>query len=136
MNGRSRPSTGEPHGVSIGYVTMRSTLRLPFPSIGRAAAILAFLAQLTLLVAGLGEGKAGVGYAAHIDPGGTSTHYVHDEAVCAACQARSLHGVVRQPHPPTVMARPSEAAAAIRPESYSGSEVDNHNLSRAPPFVS
>lgn len=115
---------------------MRPTLNHRFPSIGRAAAILAFLAQLSLLIAGLGEGRAGVGYAAHVDPGGTSAHYAHNEAVCAACQARSLHGVVRQPHAPTVKPRPCETAVATRPESYHGSEVANQNLSRAPPFVS
>jgi hypothetical protein len=98
--------------------------------------MLAFLAQLTLVVAGVGEGRAGLGYAAHIDPGGTSTHYAHDEAVCAACQARSLHGVVRLPHPPTVAAGPRETAPVTRLESYRGSNVDSQNCSRAPPFVS
>jgi hypothetical protein len=98
--------------------------------------MLAFLAQLTLIVAGVGEGRAGLGYASHIDPGGTSTHYAHDEAVCAACQARSLHGVARTPPAPVVPARPREAAAVTWLESYLDSSVNPQNLSRAPPAVS
>ena len=103
---------------------------------GRAAAILAFWAQLMLVVAAIGEGQAGLGFAAHIDPAGTSTHYAHDEAACAACQARSLHGVARPLHPPVVPARPRETAADIWLESYRESSFDAQNLSRAPPFVS
>jgi hypothetical protein len=98
--------------------------------------MLAFLAQLTLIVAALGEGRAGVGFAAHVDPGGTSTHYVHNEAVCAACQARSLHGIVRLPHPPTVAAPPREPAPITPLESYRDSATGLQNFSRAPPFVS
>src|SRR5256885_17220211 len=81
------------------------------PFFGRAAAMLAFLAQLTLIVAGVGEGRARLGFASHIDPAGTSTHYAHDEAVCAACQARSLLGVARSPLAPGVLPRHRYAAA-------------------------
>jgi hypothetical protein len=99
--------------------------------------MLALVAQLALALAGFGEGKAGVGYAAHFDPGGTSTHYVHDEAVCAACQARSLHGVAKLPQPPMAPTVPRQVAPSDRLESYLGSNVDQQNPSRAPPsFVS
>jgi hypothetical protein len=103
------------------------------PFFGRAAAMLALLAQLALVVAGFGEGTAGVGAQAHIDPGGTSTHYVHDEGLCAACQARSLHGLVRLPHPPTIAAPPRQIAAVDRPASYLDSARPLQHLSRAPP---
>jgi hypothetical protein len=102
---------------------------------GRAAAIVALAAQLLLAIAGLGEGKAGIGYATHLDPGGTSSHYVHDDALCAACQARSLHGVARLPHPPAVATLPRQAAPISRLASYVDSSVDHQNLSRAPPAV-
>ena len=63
--------------------------------------MLAFLAQLTLVLAGVSEGRAGLGYASHVDAGGTATHYSHDEAVCAACQAgipaASRHSVMASP---------------------------------------
>ena len=117
---------------------MRRTQRYPQrrPFFGRAAAILAFLAQLAIVVAGIGEGRAGIGYASHIDPGGTSTHYSHNEAQCASCQARSMHGVARPEHPPVVTVRPRELPAVTWLESYLDSSVDFQNLSRAPPFVS
>ena len=98
--------------------------------------MLAFLAQLAIVVAGIGEGRAGIGYATHVDPGGTSTHYAHNEAQCASCQARSVHGVARPEHPPVVSSRPREVPAVTWLESYLDSSVDFQNLSRAPPFVS
>ncbi|HEY2853834.1 MAG TPA: hypothetical protein VGJ18_13360 [Gemmatimonadaceae bacterium] len=113
---------------------MRTTLFHPSrPIVGRAAAILALVAQLALLVACIGEGRSGVGYASHIDPAGTAKHYVHNEAVCAACQARSLHGVVRPAHPPTIATIPRQTAPVDRLQSFLGSTIDRHNLSRAPP---
>jgi hypothetical protein len=114
--------------------TQRYRPRRPF--LGRTAAILAFLAQLAIVVAGIGEGRAGLGYAAHFDPGGTSTHYAHNEAQCASCQARSVHGLARPQHPPVVSARPRELPAVTWLESYLDSSIDRQNLSRAPPFVS
>ena len=98
--------------------------------------MLAFLAQLTLVLAGVSEGRAGLGYAAHVDAGGTATHYSHDEAVCAACQARSLHGVVRPAPASIITPRPRETATVTWRESYRDSSVNFQNLSRAPPFVS
>src|SRR5438445_570102 len=112
---------------------LRRSLR---PLLGRAAAMLAFVAQLTLVVAGLGEGRAGLGYASHIDPGGTSTHYGHDEAVCAACQARSLHGMARVPRPPVLVAALREMEPIAVPESYLPADYGFENFSRAPPALS
>lgn len=103
---------------------------------GQAAAIVAFVAQLAVLVAGIAEGRSGIGYGAHFDRGGTSAHYVHDETLCAACQARSLHGIARLPHPPTVHPRPRPAAVASSPESFRGSDVPFNTFSRAPPIGS
>ena len=103
------------------------------PLLGRAAAVLALLAQLALAIAGFGEGRAGVGFGAHFDAGGTSTHYVHDEAICAACQARSLHGVVKRSPPPSVVVLPSQRIVVVRPESHQDPGHSRHNFSRAPP---
>jgi hypothetical protein len=113
--------------------TSIKSLRLVF---GRAAATLAFVAQLALMAAALGEGKAGIGLASHVDPAGTSTHYAHDEAVCAACQARSLHGAVRLPQAPAVASLPKQSTVIDRLESYFDSSVERQHLSRAPPFAS
>ena len=108
-------------------------LRSSRPVLGRAAAIVAMVAQLALVIAGIGEGRTGVGYASHIDPGGTSAHYVHDEAACASCQARSLHGLVRPAHAPAVAAVRRQSSPIDRLESYLGATIDRDHLSRAPP---
>lgn len=102
---------------------------------GQAAAVLAFVAQLAVLGAGLAEGRSGVGYGAHFDRGGTSAHYVHDESLCAACQARSVHGVARIPQHPPVTATPHPAAVATAPALLFGRDPGFSNFSRAPPAV-
>jgi hypothetical protein len=102
---------------------------------GHAAAILSFVAQLAVLGAGLAEGRSGVGYGAHFDRGGTSSHYVHDESLCAACQARTLHGVARIPQHPPVAAAPHPTIASAAPASLVGRDPDFSNFSRAPPAV-
>jgi hypothetical protein len=102
---------------------------------GRAAAILAFLAQLAVLGAGVAEGRTGLGYGAHVDSGGTAAHYVHDETFCAACQARSLHGVARIPQLPTVALASHESVEAAAPTSFANHDAEFSNLSRAPPAV-
>jgi len=98
--------------------------------------MLAFLAQLTLLVAGVCEGRAGIGYGSHVDPAGTSTHYAHDEAVCAACQARSLHGTARVAPAPTLAATVREAEPVATPDSFDHADHTFENPSRAPPALS
>jgi hypothetical protein len=102
---------------------------------GQVAAIVAFVAQLGLLAAGLAEGRSGIGFGAHFDRGGTSTHYVHDESLCAACQARSLHGVARIPQHAPIARPPAATAIAAAPASFVGREADFSNFSRAPPTL-
>jgi hypothetical protein len=103
------------------------------PLVARVAATVALVAQLVLLVAGLGEGRTGVGYASHIDPAGTSAHYTHNEAACTSCQARSLHGVFGMPSGPAVVPRIHQTAPIEQLESFLGSSIERDNLSRAPP---
>ena len=102
---------------------------------GQAAAILAFVAQVAVLAAGWAEGRDGVGYGAHFDRGGTSTHYVHDETLCAACQARSLHGIARIPQAPPPAVAPQAILVDAVPAPFFGRDRDTTNLSRAPPVV-
>lgn len=103
--------------------------------LGQVAAIVAFVAQLGLLGAGLAEGRSGIGSGAHFDRGGTSTHYVHDESLCAACQARSLHGVVRIPQHALLPSAPAATAVTAAPAAFVGREPDFSNFSRAPPIL-
>jgi hypothetical protein len=99
---------------------------------GQAAAILAFVAQVAMLAAGWAEGRDGVGYGAHFDRGGTSTH---NETLCAACQARSLHGIARIPQAPPPAVAPEAILVDAVPAPFFGRDRDTTNLSRAPPVV-
>lgn len=97
--------------------------------------MLAFVAQLAVLGAGLAEGRGGVGYEAHFDRGGTSAHYVHNEALCAACQARSVHGVARIPQHAPAASAPLATTVVFVPAPLLGRDPDFSNFSRAPPTV-
>lgn len=59
-----------------------------------AAAIIMLLLQMVVVVAPLAEGHEGRSMAAHVDGTGPNSHYTHDEATCAACQARTLQGAM------------------------------------------
>jgi len=48
-------------------------------------------AQLTLAIAPLTEGRDDR-MASHVEAGGAQSHYAHNDATCASCQARSIHG--------------------------------------------
>ena len=56
-------------------------------------AIVAIVAQLSVALAPLGEARLGGGTASHLESGGTSAHYAHNDATCAVCQARLLQGL-------------------------------------------
>ena len=100
-------------------------------------ALLAFVAvtaQLVVAIAPLTEGRDGR-MASHVESQGARTHFLHDDATCAACQARSIHGttahttvaVLTVGHAPSAIVR-----AADRAESPDGHTQQNP---RAPPRV-
>lgn len=71
----------------------------------------------------------------HVESGGAQTHHAHDEAECASCQARSIHGPTA---PPTVsIVAETSPREAIVAESDRIVASDTHSLSspRAPPSV-
>ncbi len=60
-------------------------------------AFIAMAAQVVVAIAPLTEGRDGR-YASHIETDGTHLHFAHNDATCAACQARSIHGTAaREP---------------------------------------
>src|SRR2546421_39046 len=65
-------------------------------------AYLAMAVQLLVALAPLGEERAGRSFAAHAESQGTNGHYAHDDASCAACQARSIHGATSRPPVPLI----------------------------------
>jgi hypothetical protein len=99
--------------------------------LGHLAAILAVVAQLAVAIAPLAE-RTDAGAPAHLDPAGTSAHYVHNDADCAACQARSLHGATaRAPSPP--LPRLASPVAPVATAAFSTAADPGRHLSRAPP---
>jgi hypothetical protein len=61
--------------------------------------VLVMTAQLVVAIAPLSEWRDGR-TVSHVETGGTQTHHAHNEASCAACQARSIHGSTpREPMP-------------------------------------
>ena len=60
------------------------------PSVGAA---LALVAQLGLALTPIGEARVERSSAPHVELAGTSSHYAHNDATCATCQARSLTGL-------------------------------------------
>ncbi len=65
-----------------------------------ALALLAMVAQLGVALAPLAEGRQGRSMSSHIEAPGAHGHYTHDEATCAACQARSIQGTTSRPAVP------------------------------------
>lgn len=101
----------------------------------RIAASLAVAAQLVLCLSGLVEGKAGIGAASHVESAGTSAHYAHNEATCAACAARSLHGTAAPAASPPAPAGPEPSVNDSGPRTTPSFELAFSHPSRAPPAV-
>jgi hypothetical protein len=67
------------------------------------AVVIATVAQIVVAAAPLAEASVDRSTSAHVEAGGVTAHYAHNEAACAACQARSILGsLARRPfEPPT-----------------------------------
>jgi hypothetical protein len=98
-------------------------------------ATLATAAQLVVALVPLAEGRVARTLSAHVEAGGTRIHVAHNEATCASCQARSIHGTTSRlvpPLPETVLAVVMAFATADRDASAS---VHPQAHPRAPPAV-
>ena len=99
----------------------------------RFGATLAVAAQLGIAAAPIGEARDVQGNAPHVEVAGTSTHYAHNSATCATCQARSLNGLAVRTATPLAShmahARLLPAAAERVPFAFRLSR----NNPRAPP---
>ena|SRR5271165_2661135 len=96
-------------------------------------AVLAGIAQLTVLVATSAEAWRGRDASAHVERGGTHLHHAHDEASCVACMTQTLHAqAVPRPVglPPFTVIRSATASLAAAPP-----RSDSHppDAARAPP---
>src|SRR3954469_13488527 len=77
----------------------------------RVLALVAMASQLVIAFAPLGEGRDSR-MGSHVEASGSPGHFVHDEARCPACQARSIHGTAPKPDVPFVGA-PLRATAVV-----------------------
>jgi len=110
--------------------TFRKDRRNPLSLI---IALVALIAQVTVAFAPLAEG--GRGMASHVESRGVKLHYAHDEATCASCQARSIHGTPRAPTvAPPVVTEVATAVASAR-IVVRGAERFSQDNPRAPPVL-
>jgi len=99
----------------------------------RMAAALAIAAQLGTAIAPVAEGQAGRSSAPHVEVAGISSHYAHNDASCATCQARSLTGMAARPAAiPAAMLAPIVRLDATATRIASQTEFAVNNP-RAPP---
>ena len=79
-------------------------------------AALAIAAQLAVALVPLVE-RGGGSAAAHVEAGGTATHYAHNDATCAVCQARLLRDFAPRipdgPFTTVAQAEPGVAASTV-----------------------
>jgi hypothetical protein len=95
-------------------------------------ALLAMATQAVVAAAPLLEGRDGR-MASHVESGGAKGHLAHNDATCASCQARSIHGTVSRAEPPLLnegLRVSIVVAAAGRIVSAQHAPTDNP---RAPP---
>lgn len=96
-------------------------------------ALLALIAQVTVAFSPLAEGRRGM--ASHVENRGVKLHYAHDEATCASCQARSIHGTPRAPTvAPPIVTEVATTVAATRVVVDDAEHFSQDNP-RAPPRV-
>lgn len=114
----------------------RTARRSRWIAVHRLLAVLAAVAQVAVACSALAEGRDGMGAAPHVEAtGGAVIHYAHNEATCAACQARTLHGTA--PSMPAMAPSLAARAGAIgtaRVDAPAGPELPD-NPARAPPCV-
>jgi len=97
-------------------------------------AFLATLAQVVVALAPLAEGRDGR-MASHVEANGSAKHFTHNDANCAACQARSIQGTTAatpSPLPLTSLAPTTRISDADLVPSADHYLQDNP---RAPPTV-
>ena len=97
-------------------------------------ALLATTAQLAVALSPLLEAREGRA-TAHVEAGGPQNHVSHDDATCAACQARSIHGTAPRVAAPLADAAPRLTVAATAIDRVVSAGVRFPTNPRAPPSV-
>jgi len=97
-------------------------------------ALLATAAQLVVAMAPLAEGRDGR-MASHVESTGAKGHYTHNDATCAAFQARSIHGSTSRPSVPVLRDAQTPAALARAADRIVEANFHPKDNPRAPPSV-
>jgi hypothetical protein len=100
-----------------------------------ALACLAMAAQLVVALAPLSEGRVARALSAHVEAGGPDGHVAHNEATCASCQARSIHGATSRPATELPNGPDVSAVAIARTERAISTDLHFQSNPRAPPAV-
>lgn len=98
-------------------------------------AFLATIAQIVVAVAPLIEERDGR-MASHVEADGTRTHVTHNDATCAASQARSIHGATEAPSTPLLCAGLAADARIPGAELVVSADLSPQHNPRAPPSLS
>ncbi len=99
------------------------------------AAVMATIAQLGVAVLPLVEARNGRSAEAHMEAGGVTAHYAHNEAACAACQARSIIGTAAGRPLALTVPFGAPVAPSHLVERPHGADLSLHWNPRAPPSV-
>ncbi len=97
-------------------------------------ALLATTAQLTVALSPLIEGREGRA-SSHVESRGARGHVNHDDATCAACQARSIHGTAPRSPAPLIETEQHATVALATVERIASADVRTSTNPRAPPSV-
>jgi len=99
-----------------------------------AVAFVALAAQLVVALAPLAEGR-GARLASHIEAQGLRPHFSHDDATCAACQARSIHGTTSRAHVPVERDAMVPRVAVTAITRLASAHLHPQDNPRAPPSM-
>ncbi len=134
VNGPPGPFQGGTRLVyrSMSPVIMRQRARLRFISF---AAAVAAAAQMLITGAPLAEGRSGPSAVAHVEAAGTSVHYAHDEATCAACVSQHLLATSEASHSGDVAFLASSATPLSAVPRVALFAQRFFSRSRAPPLL-
>ncbi|MFI5227858.1 MAG: hypothetical protein ACHQWU_02245 [Gemmatimonadales bacterium] len=97
-------------------------------------AALVTMAQSVVAIAPLTEGIDGR-MQAHVESRGVPTHVLHNEATCAACQARSIQGTTSAPSTPVIAVAHPPAVAVAMVDRAVTTDANPQQHPRAPPRV-
>jgi len=100
-----------------------------------AFALLAFTAQAVVALLPLAEERFERTLSAHVEQTGTRGHTSHNEATCAACQARSIQGTTSRPLFAIPIVSLAVSSFVVAAERLAATPYHPQANPRAPPVV-